>query len=132
MSADEYDILRKVPLFSDLGARTLRKIAKIADEVTVPAGKAVFQQGEVGYEFVFILAGTAKVEIDGEVVNRLFADDFLGEIALIDKKPRTASVTAEIDMRMLVVGSRHFDHLPEITPGLWKASCTGPVQVCSG
>jgi len=121
MSPDAHELFRKVPLFSDLGTRILKKIARVADEVNVPVGKVIFEQGRLGYEFVFILEGTAKVEVDGEVVNRLHADDFLGEIALIDRKPRTATVTAETDMRLLVVGSRHFEHLLEITPGLWKA-----------
>ena len=98
----------------------LRKIARVVDEVAVPKGTVIFEQGKVGYEFVLIREGVVRVEKDGEVVNHLFADDFFGEIAMIDRKPCSATVIAETDMRLLVVGRWHFDHLVELTPDLWK------------
>ena len=121
MGTDIKDLLMKVPLFSDLDSKTLKKIAQVVDTLNVTAGNIIFEQGDVGYEFFFILEGVVIVEKDGKVVNRLCANDFLGEIALIDKKPRSATVIAETDVKLLAVGSWYFDKLLEITPGLWKA-----------
>jgi CRP-like cAMP-binding protein len=112
------DALKKVPLFSNLNKRSLDDISKIADEVEVPAGKVLAKQGTLGLEFTFILEGEARVEKDGKVINRLSANDFYGEIAIIDRKPRTATVIAETDMKLLVVHSRFFQPLLEKTPGL--------------
>lgn len=116
------EMLRAVPLFSDLDPEILKEIDKLTDDVSVPAGQVICGQGQVGYHFYFILEGTARVEKDGQVVNHMNAQDgFLGELALVDKKPRSATVIAETKMRLRVVEARHFDRLLEITPGLWKA-----------
>ena len=112
------DILRKVPLFSDLSKRNLNEIAKITDELEVQAGKVLAKQGERGSEFVLILQGMVKVEKDGKLINRLSANDFFGEIALIDKKPRTATVIAETNAKLLVVEARSFGRLLEQAPRL--------------
>ena len=121
MGTDMKDLLMQVPLFSDLDSKTLKKIAQVVDTLEVPAGNVIFEQGDVGHEFFFILEGAVIVEKDGKVVNHLCANDFLGEIALIDKQPRTSTVIAETDVKLLAVGSWYFDKLLEITPGLWKA-----------
>jgi CRP-like cAMP-binding protein len=114
------DRLRTVPLFGQLGHRTLGEIARIADVVDVPAGKVMVKQGGHGDQLIMILEGQARVEKNGEVINRLSQGDFFGEIALIAHRPRTATVTAEEAMRVLVVHVLQFDHLLETTPGLWK------------
>ena len=111
-------MLKKVPLFSDLSKRNLNEIAKITDELEVPAGKVLAREGETGLEFVLILQGKVKVEKDGKLINRLSANDFFGEIALIDKKPRLATVIAETDSKILVVESRSFERLLEQAPRL--------------
>ena len=87
---------------------------------TVMAGKVLTREGAAGLECILILEGEARVEKDGEIINRLSANDFFGEIALIDGRPRAATVIAETDMNLLVVGSRFFTRLLEITPGLAK------------
>jgi CRP/FNR family cyclic AMP-dependent transcriptional regulator len=112
------DLLKKVPLFSTLSKGNLDEIAKIADEVETPVGKVLAKEGETGLEFIFILEGQAKVEKRGKVVNRLAPHDFFGEVAIIDGRPRTATVIAETDMTLLVVESRYFTRLLEKTPGL--------------
>jgi len=116
----KHDVLRKVPLFSGLNKKNLNELAKIADEADVSAGTVLAKQGTLGLEFIFIMEGQAKVEKDGKVVNRLSANDFFGEIAIIDRKPRTATVIAETDMKLLVVHSRFFGQLLDKTPGLPK------------
>jgi len=120
MSPYSFDSLRKISLFVNSSERVLKKISKITDEMILPAGSVILREGDVGHEFLMILEGTARVEKDGKVLRRLSANDFLGEVSLIDKKPRSAEIIAETDLRLLVVGSEHFDYLLEIVPGLWR------------
>jgi CRP/FNR family cyclic AMP-dependent transcriptional regulator len=116
----KHDLLRKVPLFSDLSKKNLNEIAKVTDEMKVAPGKVLAKEGARGLEFILILEGEARVEKDGEIINRLSVNNFFGEIALIDGRPRAATVVAETDMKLLVVGSRFFTRLLEVTPGLSK------------
>ena len=114
------DRLRKVPLFSTLDKRHLAEIVRIADVADVPAGKVMERMGAIGHQFVLILEGQATVEQNGKVINRLSENDFFGEIALIANRPRTATVTADTAMKVLVVERNYFAELLEATPGLWK------------
>jgi CRP-like cAMP-binding protein len=111
------DLLKQVPLFSALKSKSLNQIAKFADEVSVEAGRVLAKQGARGYEFIFIVEGKAKVERDGKIVNRLSANDFFGEISLIDNGKRTATVTAETDSRLLLIKSQYFSSLMKEVPG---------------
>ena len=119
-SSQKIDLLKKVPLFSNLSQRHLREISKHADQVQVETGKVLAQQRKTGWEFIFIVDGKARVEKDGKVIRQLSGGDFFGEIALIDGKPRTATVTAETDMTVLIVHKTSFDHLLDTIPGLQK------------
>jgi len=112
------DRLRQVPLFASLSKKHLDEIGKIFDEIDVKTGEVLAKQGAKGRELVFILEGEAKVERDGIVINRLSANNFFGEIALLDGKERLATVTAETDMRLLIMHSRFFDKLLEDSPDL--------------
>ena len=119
-SSEKEDLLKKVPLFSNLSKRHLREIGKHADQVQVKTGEVLAEQGQKGWEFIFIVEGQARVRKDGKVIRQLSGGDFFGEISLIDGKPRTASVTAETDMTALVVHKPSFDHLLNTIPGLQK------------
>lgn len=114
------DLLRKVPLFSELSKRHLNEIAKHADQAEMREGSVFAKQGRTGTEFVFIVDGKAQVEKDGKAIRRISAGDFFGEISMIDGQPRTATVTAETDGTLLVVNSRSFNHLLDTIPGLQK------------
>ena len=105
-SSQKIDLLKKVPLFSNLSQRHLREISKHADQVQVETGRVLAQQGKTGWEFIFIVEGKARVEKNGKVIRQLSGGNFFGEIALIDGKPRTSSVTAETDMTVLIVHKR--------------------------
>jgi len=112
------DLLKKVPMFSELSKSHLREISKHSDNVAKKAGDVLARQGNKGWEFFFIIDGKARVEKDGRVIRNLTSGDFFGEISLVDREPRTASVIAETDMDLLVVHSRSFNHLLDMTPGL--------------
>jgi CRP/FNR family transcriptional regulator/CRP/FNR family cyclic AMP-dependent transcriptional regulator len=107
-------------MFSNLSQRHLREISKHADQVKVEGGTVLAQQEKKGWEFIFIVGGRAQVKKDGKVINQLAAGDFFGEISLIDGEPRTATVTAETDMTLLVVNKTSFDHLLDKIPGLQR------------
>jgi len=86
----------------------------------VEAGRVLAQQEKKGWEFIFIVEGQARVEKDGKVIRQLSEGDFFGEISLIDGEARTATVTAETDMTLLVVHKASFDHLLDKVPGLQR------------
>ena len=112
------DLLKKMPMFKELSKSHLREISKHSTNVGKKAGDVLVRQGDKGWEFFFIIEGKARVEKDGRVIRNLISGDFFGEISLIDREPRTASVIAETDMDLLVVHSRSFNHLLDMTPGL--------------
>lgn len=117
MAADEkLEHLRRVPLFAALGRRDLAELGSLADEIDVTDGRVLTRQGETGHEFFVVLDGTVEVDVDGRVVSQLGKGDFLGEIALIDGKPRTATTRAIGPTRLLVVGHREFHQLMDDFP----------------
>jgi len=119
-SSQKVDLLKKVPLFSNLSQRHLGEIAKHADQIQVEKGRVLVQQGKAGWEFIFIAEGKAWVEKNRKVIRQLSGGDFFGEISLIDGEPRTATVIAETDMTILIVHKPSFDHLLDTIPGLQR------------
>lgn len=112
------ELLKKVPMFSNLSNRQLIEIAKHAQQVSVKEGAVLAKQGSKGWEFFFIVEGKAQVQKDGKAIRKLTSGDFFGEISLIDQEPRTATVIADTDMILLLVDTRSFAHLLETIPGL--------------
>jgi CPA1 family monovalent cation:H+ antiporter len=119
------ELIRKVPLFSKLSKKELQEIAQLADEIDLPEGKVLTRQGAPGREFVVLLDGSADVDKDGKHVNSLGKGDFFGEIALVTKQPRTATVTLTSPARALVITERDFSmllkHSPDIGRGILEA-----------
>jgi len=97
---DELEVLRRVALLDPLPLPALEAMAVQLDHLLVPAGEAVFEQGEPGDRFYVIVDGTATVEGDGVAVTTLGPGDGFGEIALLRRVPRTATVRAVDDLRL--------------------------------
>ena len=112
------ELLRRMPLFAQFSTRELNEVAAVADEVEVAEGKALTKQGRPGREFFVLAEGQADVERDGRRVFTLGRGDFFGEIALIAKRPRTATVTTTSPSRVLVVTDRSFQTLMERFPSM--------------
>ena len=105
------ELLRKVPLFAACSTKELRRIAAIADELAFREGKVLTKQGGPGREMFILLDGTVKVERNGVQVNELGPGDFLGEGALVLRKPRNATITATSPLRALVITDANFKQL---------------------
>jgi CRP-like cAMP-binding protein len=115
---DAHPELQHVWLFSGCSQVELRKIAKVHETVVVPSGTLLVEQGEPGLLFFVVLAGTASVVRDGRSVSSLGPDDYFGELALLDEGPRSASVTSDTEMTLLVIRQRHFQRVLEASPAL--------------
>lgn len=112
------DHLRNVALFSSCTTRDLQKIAKAGDEVTMPAGALVVDQGQTGREAFILLEGSATVRRNGKKVASLGPGDVIGELSLLDHGPRTASVTCDTDCLLLVLEQRSFVGVLDEVPAL--------------
>jgi CRP-like cAMP-binding protein len=110
------NLIRHVPLFAQCSKRDLEEIAQVADEIDLPEGKEMTREGAPGREFFVLLEGTADVRRKNRKVATLKGGDFFGEIALVSRKPRTATVVASSPVRALVVTEQSFRGLIEHQP----------------
>jgi CRP/FNR family cyclic AMP-dependent transcriptional regulator len=115
---EKLDQLGRMWLFSACTKRDLQMIGRASDEVAVPGGKALTEEGKPGHEFYLILDGQASVRRKGKKVATLGAGEYFGELSLLDRGPRTATVVADSDLRLLVLGQREFNGLLDEVPGL--------------
>jgi CRP/FNR family transcriptional regulator, cyclic AMP receptor protein len=110
------DLLGNVRLFRTCTKRELARIASLVDEVDAPKGKVIVREGDPGRECFVIAEGRAKATIRGKGSSVLGPGSFFGEMSLLDQGPRSATVTAETDMHLLVLGSREFSALVNEVP----------------
>jgi len=112
------ELIKRVPLFSECSRKDLEEIASIADEIDLREGKELTKEGRPGREFFVLIEGEADVNKGSHRINRLAAGDFFGEISLVTRRPRTATVVATSPVRALVITDRSFrallEHQPEI------------------
>jgi CRP-like cAMP-binding protein len=120
--ANSTDELKRVPLFSDLNQRQLRRLRRSFKERSYRPGTAIVREGEMsGVDFFVILEGTASVTVDGREVGQLGAGDHFGELALIAERVRLSTVTASTPMRCLVMASWNFRKFVNSNPDVsWK------------
>jgi CRP/FNR family cyclic AMP-dependent transcriptional regulator len=115
---DEFvDHLAQVPLFSACSKKDLQLVAKRAEDVQVEAGKVLVSEGAAGAEFFVILEGSAVVTRHGSEVAKLGPGQFFGDLALLDRAPRNATITASTPMELIVLGQREFSALIDEVPG---------------
>jgi len=115
------ELIQKVPLFADLDKNELDMLTRSFKERTFQAGQTVAEEGSGGVGFFVIDDGTAKVVVHGEERGKLGPGDYFGEIALIDEGARSASITAETDLRCYGLTSWEFRPLVETNASIaWK------------
>ncbi len=112
------ELLKRVPLFSACSKRELGEIALLADELHLPKARNLTREGTAGWEFLVLIEGEADVVRKGRVVNELGPGDFIGEIALVSGKPRTATVRTRGPARILVVTASGFRTLMHDVPSI--------------
>ncbi|HEY3544105.1 MAG TPA: cyclic nucleotide-binding domain-containing protein [Gaiellaceae bacterium] len=112
------ELIKRVPLFAGCSKHELQQIASLADELDLPAGRNLTKEGAIGHEFVVLAEGAADVRRNGRKINSLGEGDFVGEIALVTGRPRTATVTTTEPSRLLVITASSFRKLLRDTPAI--------------
>ena len=121
MAEGAADLLKRVPIFSDLERKELERIASSMKQRTFSAGDTVTSEGQTGIGFFVIEDGEAKVSVGGEERRRLGPGDYFGEVALLNESARTATITAETDLRCYGLTSWEFRPLVETHGSIaWK------------
>jgi len=110
--------LSDIWLFSTVSSRDLKTIRRATEEVTVPAGRVLVEEGTIGREFFIIVDGKASVRRNGRKIATLGPGQYFGELALLDRRPRSATVVAETEMQLLVLGQRQFNGVLDAVPAL--------------
>ena len=110
------DLIATVSLFKGLGRRELEQIAQLMDEVDLPAGRTLIREGETGAEMFVIVSGRVTVERDGRKIAERGPGDAIGELALLSKGRRNATITTHEPTRVLVAGHREFQSLMDTHP----------------
>jgi CRP-like cAMP-binding protein len=119
------EALARAPLFEGLSRKDLVQLAKMTEDMDVPAGTVLCREGDLGYEFFVLVEGQVDVEQGGKKIAVRGAGDFIGEIALIEKVPRTATVTAKTPLRFFVLTRQSFwglvEHHPQVERKILRA-----------
>ncbi len=123
MPADrKLEHLAQVQLFSSLNKKELRLIGKAAEIVDVKAGAEIVREGAIGHEFYLVMSGEASVRRNGRKVATLGPGRYFGELALLDRGPRSATVVANTDMQLVIISQREFvsvlDQVPTVAQKL--------------
>ena len=112
------DLLARVPLFRDCETPQLRQIEHLMTTITAPAGRVLTTEGEPGREFIIVLEGEVEVRHGDHVIATRGPGEFFGEIALLDDRPRTATVVAKTPVTMEVLNRAEFGSLLAEFPDL--------------
>ena len=116
--------LQRVPLFSGFNEAELRRVAELSRILDAPAGTVITQIGDAGDSFFIIIDGMAAVRTPVGTGSQLHAGDCFGEMSLVDGEPRSATIVATTDLRLLVVDREHFWRLLDETPELIRRILT--------
>jgi CRP/FNR family transcriptional regulator, cyclic AMP receptor protein len=112
------EALKRSPLFEDLSRKQLAHLAGLTDDLEVPAGTVVCKEGNRGREFFVIIEGEATVTRDGKQVATIASGDFFGEIALLERVVRTATVSAAPPLSFFVITDQAFRAVLNTDPGI--------------
>jgi CRP-like cAMP-binding protein len=110
------DLISKVPLFGGCSKKQLRTIGSIADYIDFREGKDLIREGSPGREFFVLVDGTVDVRRKGRKIDSLGGGNFFGEMALLTRAPRNATITTTSPVRALVVTEPNFRRLLRENP----------------
>jgi CRP/FNR family transcriptional regulator, cyclic AMP receptor protein len=112
------EALSKAPLFEGLSKKELAQLARVSEDMEIPEGATLTREGDLGQEFFVIVDGKAEIKRKGKDLGTRGPGDFIGEIALVEEVPRTATVKAKTEVRAFVLTRTDFLHLLEENPGV--------------
>jgi CRP/FNR family transcriptional regulator, cyclic AMP receptor protein len=113
---ERVESLRSVPLFSLIGEKQLRAIAKECKTRKVVEGDRLTEEGEFGREFSMVVSGSARCLVDGREIRKFGPGSFFGELALLAGGRRSATIIAETPMELLQLDRGDFTILVRTTP----------------
>jgi CRP/FNR family cyclic AMP-dependent transcriptional regulator len=112
------EALKRAPLFAGLSKKELAQLARVTEDLEVPAGQVLCREGDTGREFFVIVEGEADITSRGKRVAERVSGDFVGEIALLEDTQRTATVTATTPLRVFVLTREDFRKLVRENPNV--------------
>jgi CRP-like cAMP-binding protein len=112
------ELLAGCPLFRGIDPAGLAHLAEVATPVDFPAGHVIARQGEIGTGFFVVITGMVRVVRDGEVIVHLGPGEFFGELSVLDRMPRNASVLADVPTTCLALASWDFERVLMEQPAL--------------
>ncbi len=122
-NSDSVEYLASVGFFAGFSREELQYVAKLGRESEVPSGTVLMDQGDVGNVCYVIVDGSASVYVAGEHIATLTAGAMVGEMALIDHRPRRATVVADTDLKLLGLDADRFrrllDEMPKARDGVY-------------
>ena len=122
------ELLGQVELFRHCRKTDLGRIAALVDEVEAPQGKMLTREGELGWEAFVVAEGEATARRGNRKVATIGPGSIIGEMSLLDRGPRTATVTADTNMHLLVLSSRALSQLLEEVPAVGRRILSGMAE----
>jgi CRP/FNR family transcriptional regulator, cyclic AMP receptor protein len=110
--------LKRIPVFAGLDDESLSNIAALAAEVSVPSGKELVREGDYSYDVLVIEEGSASVERGGDVIAELGPGDVIGEMGVLERSQRNATVVATSSMMLVTLTSWDIRKLNKSTPAV--------------
>jgi CRP/FNR family transcriptional regulator, cyclic AMP receptor protein len=124
-SSARQDFLAQVPLFAGCSRRELAALARVAEVLDFGAGEVLMHEGDYGYEFLVVAEGQIEVVRGGRLVAKLGPGDYVGELALLDPGPRTATVRTTTPTTVVLLGAREFWSVVDSMPKLDRKLLAG-------
>jgi CRP/FNR family transcriptional regulator, cyclic AMP receptor protein len=121
MAKTTQELLAGVPLFADLSKKQLAQVSNLATRLDLPAGKVLAREGDPGHEFIVVLEGEIEIKKGDEVIATRDAGSYVGEIALLEHRPRTATVVTTTPVVADIIGQREFNTLLDDEPKIAEA-----------
>ena len=115
---EKLELLKRTPLLAGLGRKDLEEVGRLADEVDLKADHVLMREGDLGREFFVIVEGQVRIDKGGRAIRTMGPGEFVGDIALVTERPRTATATTETPCRLLVLGHREFHQLMDQYPSI--------------